>query len=141
MCSSKSLSKKFNTSRLSWAKSIIHQVNFMFMSIEYKGYEWVQPEASGRRGGYWRRIPRTRLFPTGSQARFRLHFSKIASLTRGLTGTKKLPDGREVSKSALLIGALLKRSNTEENTHIKLASLPLIHPSSLRFYTSSTITL
>ncbi len=111
------------------------------MSLEDHGYEWVQPEASGRRGGYWRKIPDNREHPSYRQAAHRLHFSRIASLTRGLTGTKQLSDGREVSRSALLIGALLQRSNKEEDIYPKPVALPPIRSSDVRFYSTSTIVL
>jgi len=115
--------------------------NIDLMSFEYKNYEWVAPEASGRRGGYWRRIPYTRMDPTKAQVAHRLHFSRIAALTRGLKGTEILSDGRELSRSALLIGELLQRSNQQEEIYPRLTPLPPIRPNDIRFYSSSTIVL
>lgn len=78
------------------------------MSFELNGYEWVSPEASGRRGGYWRKIPDTRTNPTVAQAQHRLKFAEVAVDTRGLCGTVPTSDGRQVSKSAVALGEILR---------------------------------
>lgn len=78
------------------------------MSYEYDGYEWVQPETSGRRGGYWRRIPSNRNSPTEAQIHHRIRFGEAAGTTRGLNGVELLPDGREVSRSAITLGNMMR---------------------------------
>lgn len=111
------------------------------MSFTHGDYEWVQPETSGRRSGYWRRISGNREDPSEAQAKHRLHFARIAAATRGLKGVEKLTDGREVSRSALLIGTLLQRNNPQVDTYPELVALPPIRPNGIRFYSSSTIVL
>lgn len=80
------------------------------MGFEYQNFEWVQPEASGRRGGYWRRIPSNRTSPTEAQVQHRLRFGEVAGTTRGLKGVELLPDDREVSRSAITLGNMLRET-------------------------------
>lgn len=85
------------------------------MSFEYDGYEWVAPEASGRRGGYWRKIPDTREHPTYGQVAHRLAFSEAAVSTKGLYGTEPTSDGRQFSRSAIALGEMLRSPADQYN--------------------------
>jgi len=102
--------------------NVSSRILYYNMSFEHNGYEWVRPEASGRRGGYWRKIPATRKNPTYGQRLHRLRFSEAAMSTRGLYGTTKLADSREVSKSALTLGNILRSPSDQSIREIPMVS-------------------
>lgn len=67
--------------------------------------EYVKPEQTGRRGGYFRRKP-SRDSP--KQIQHRIDFSKVAYGLFGEQGVTPLEDGRIISKIAIAIGDKLR---------------------------------
>lgn len=67
------------------------------------GVEWVNPSADGRRPGYFRKVPRTRVEPTIRQAEHRLKFAQTAYNTFGTRGVTQTTDSREIPANAQII--------------------------------------
>ncbi len=74
------------------------------------GVEWVNTSADGRRPGYFRKVPRTRVEPTVRQAEHRLKFSQTAYNTFGIRGVTKTTDNREIPANARTIADRLHGS-------------------------------
>lgn len=72
------------------------------------GVEWVNPSMNGRRPGYFRKVPRTRVKPTVKQAKHRLLFAKTAYNTFGSRGVVKTQDDRQIPKNAAIIANKLQ---------------------------------
>lgn len=79
--------------------------------------EYVKP--GGKRGGYYRRKPYTRKSPSEHQAEHRLKFSLISTENYGETGTVPLPDGREITRAAALLGDKLKGTGSPKSKEQK----------------------
>ncbi len=88
------------------------------MEIEKEGIEWVSAEESGRREGYWRKIPVTRENPTQDQLDHRSRFAQAAKATAGITGTVESPDGRDVPLSAVVLGDNLRSVSPKFKTAV-----------------------
>lgn len=67
--------------------------------------EYVRPEQTGRRGGYFRKKPRR---DSLKQLKHRVKFSKTAYDQFGTKGTAVLKDGRTIAKIAEIIGDELR---------------------------------
>lgn len=67
--------------------------------------EYVKPDQTGRRGGYFRRKPRR---DSVRQLKHKLNFSMVACDQFGIKGTTILNDGRIISKAARAIGNELR---------------------------------
>ncbi len=72
------------------------------------GIEWVSGSADGRRQGYFRKIPRTRVEPTIRQAEHRLIFAETAYETFGKRGVVMTQDDRQIPKNATIIANKIK---------------------------------
>jgi hypothetical protein len=87
--------------------------NYLSKAALPANLEYVKPERSGRRAGYFRRKPgRDSL----KQLKHRLRFSEIAHSRFGIKGTIPLKDGRRISKVAELIGNELRETGNNDQT-------------------------
>ncbi len=66
-----------------------------------EGLEYVKPELTGRRGGYFRKKPGR---DSSKQLEHRLKFANVASTYFGKKGVTVLNDGRVITKAAEAIG-------------------------------------
>lgn len=78
--------------------------------------EYVKPEQTGRRGGYFRRKP-ARNSP--KQVEHRLRFSTVAYDHFGVRGTSALSDGSRISKAARAIGNKLRGTGSLQDPRMK----------------------
>ncbi len=97
--------------------------NYLKIINKPEGIEYVSPEKSGRRTGYFRKRPCTRECPTLKQALHRLKFSSTAAETYGSTGTVLIEDDRRISLSAKLLGDKLKRTKPKQREPKSLTRL------------------
>lgn len=82
-----------------------HAQDYLSKAELPENVEYVKPEQTGRRGGYFRRKPAR---DSLKQIQHRLNFSKVAYDQFGIKGTSVLKDGRVVSKAARAIGDELR---------------------------------
>lgn len=113
------IARKLITLKDQAAKNPILQ-SYLRISNLPEAIEYVR--GSHRQHGYYRRKANTRDAPTPRQALHCLRFSQVAANNYGETGTTRLPDGRVVSNTALLLGDKL-RGNPKDKKQEEIEKL------------------
>lgn len=85
--------------------------NYLRIADLPRNLEYVR--ASKRQKAYYRRRPCSRDNPGPGQVAHRLEFSIIATENFGKKGKVTMPDGREISRTAYLVGKKLKKAVQE----------------------------
>ncbi len=93
-----------------------HMQDYLGKAALPANLEYVRPEISGRRQGYFRRRPAR---DSLKQVEHRLNFSTIAYHKFGTKGTTVLNDGRVISKAARAIGNELRGTGSTRDPIIK----------------------
>jgi len=78
--------------------------------------EYVRPEKSGRRAGYFRRRPGR---DSPKQVQHKLKFSRVAYHQFGTKGTAVCNDGRVISRAAEMIGNELRGIGSDNDPKVK----------------------